>query len=255
MYPSLSIILPTFRESDNLRKLIPNIVSILGDQTTRKKYEIIVVDDDSQDGTEPLVRDLQDKGFPVSISVRKNERGLSSAVLHGFCKSDMEVCLVMDADFQHPPEVIPMFWKKFKNKNIRFVTGSREKNNAWPLHRQVISLIASSLALPLTRCSDPMTGIFAASRASVMQHMGEINPMGYKIALELIVKCKFPTGSVEEVPYQFGIRHIGESKLTGKVVVQYLFHLFHLYWHSYKNLVCVALVLIFTVMCITIPTW
>ena len=234
MNQSLAVIIPTYHEVENVRKLIPSIAQVIAKvPSTTIDFEIIIVDDNSQDGVEECISLMRKSGIPVSIIVRKHDRGLSSAVLRGIQSSQKDICLVMDADFQHPPNVIPRFWKMFQNEKINFVAGHRISSNEWPLHRKFISAVASSLAYPITSCNDPMTGLFAIKRQCVIDNLASISPVGYKIALELIVKCNFAKESLEEVSYEFGLRQYGESKLSGKVIFQYILHLSQLYTYQY----------------------
>uniref|UniRef100_A0A7S4PAG2 dolichyl-phosphate beta-D-mannosyltransferase n=1 Tax=Paramoeba aestuarina TaxID=180227 RepID=A0A7S4PAG2_9EUKA len=234
MNPSLTVILPTYKEAENLRKLIPELLLVWDQKVISKKpssFEIIVVDDDSNDGTEELVIDLKRKWKNISVIVRKTERGLSSAVLEGIKNSTKDICLVMDSDFQHPPDVIPPMFIRFLEPEVVFVAGKRKQNVEWPLHRRIMSSCASAVALPLSAnlCSDPMTGLFAVSRSTVFSQIGSISPMGFKIALEILIKCGITRNQCAEVEYQFGVRSLGESKLDHKVMVYYVLHLCSLY--------------------------
>lgn len=108
--------------------------------------------------------------------------------------------------------------------------GGNAIDKDWPLYRRIISSTARLMARPLTPLSDPMTGFFAIQRDAFTKHMAQVNPIGFKICLELYVKCGIK--SHVEVPIVFGVRTAGESKLTGKVIINYINHLLELYMHS-----------------------
>jgi dolichol-phosphate mannosyltransferase len=233
-----SVIVPTFREAGNLAPLAERLFAATGDSGLH--VEMIVVDDNSNDGTEDVVAELA-RRFPVRIVVRRNERGLSSAVIRGFEHARAERLVVMDADLQHPPERVPELVRRLGEDGCDFVIGTRYSGPGrivadWPWHRRLASKVASLLARPLTPLSDPMSGFFAIRRER-WQAAAAVNPIGYKIALELYVKarCRRPG----EVPIEFGIRQAGESKLTGKVLVHYLLHLVQLYRFRFPWLIWV----------------
>ncbi len=224
----LSIIVPTYHEVENIPTLINEISQAL-DRTTHP-YEVIVVDDNSQDGSEEAVALLGKEGHPVRIVTRTEERGLSSAVLRGFEEARGTYLLCMDADLSHPPAAIPRLIDALQRPETDFVIGSRYVPGAstdedWGLFRWFNSKIATLLARPLTSAKDPMAGFFALSRDTFIQ-ADALNPIGYKIGLELIVKCGCK--SVREVPIHFADRRFGESKLTIKEQLNYLKHLWRL---------------------------
>lgn len=221
-----SIIVPAYREAENLRPLVTRIGAAL----TGRAFEIIIVDDDSGDGTERLAAELSAQ-FPVRLIVRKDERGLSGAVLRGFEEARGDVLIVMDADLQHPAEVLPDFIAKFEDDSVEFVMGTRYSRGGeiaedWSLGRRLGSRGASLLALPLAPVSDPMSGFFALRR-SVWQRAENLDPIGYKIALELLVKSR--AARIEEVPIRFATRVAGESKASLAEMLRYLKHLRRLY--------------------------
>jgi dolichol-phosphate mannosyltransferase len=199
---NFSIIIPAYKEVGNLKPLIERISATL----KSKRFEIIVVDDNSRDGSEELVTKMSDS-YPARIIVRTTERGLSSAVLRGFqeAKGDLLVC--MDADLQHPPEKLGEMFEALEDSE--FVIGTRyagqdSVDKDWPLYRRVISSGARMLAMPLTPLSDPMTGFFGIKR-SVLDRGKNVSPIGFKICMELFVKCRVKKHA--EVPIYFGVRY------------------------------------------------
>ena len=228
MTPKLSIVVPTFREVRNLEALSLAIDTVLRKQAV--DYEVIFVDDDSKDGSEELGAQLAQR-LPVRMIVRRNEKGLATAVVHGLDAARGEFVLVMDADLSHPAERIPEMLTKLETGAHDFVLGSRyiaggSLDPSWTWFRHLNSKIATWLALPLARVRDPMSGFFAFRRAD-MPDRRILSPIGYKIGLELLVKGEFKKPG--EVPIHFADRVQGESKLSWKEQVRYLRHLRRLY--------------------------
>mmetsp|Transcript_26076 Transcript_26076/g.40801 ORF Transcript_26076/g.40801 Transcript_26076/m.40801 type:complete len:177 (+) Transcript_26076:235-765(+) len=148
----------------------------------------------------------------------------------------------MDGDLQHPPEKVPFFLKELTGGS-EYVLGTRygegfAVDKDWPWYRVVISKGARLLARPLTPLSDPMSGFFGMTKTALRRGKSNISPVGFKIALELYVKCGAPKHS--EVQIFFAKREAGQSKLTGKVMVYYVLHLAQLYWFRFPALVVVA---------------
>jgi len=225
---SVSIIVPTYNERDNIAPLVERIHRTLHDD----HHEIVFVDDDSRDGTADVAKSLMDK-FPVKVFVRKNERGLSSAVVYGLKQATSDFVVVMDADLQHPPETLaPMLAALQKNDLVvasRYTKGGSPGN--WPLTRRIISFVANLIALPLApRVKDRMSGFFGFRRTSV--NAEKLNALGWKIGLEIMVRGN--QRSVSEVPYTFERRVHGSSKLSRNIIFQYLRQAISLYFHKYR---------------------
>jgi dolichol-phosphate mannosyltransferase len=198
-------------------------------------YEILIVDDDSADGSEEKIRDISARGAPVRIIVRKGERGLSSAVLRGFSEARGTVLVCMDADLSHPPEKLPEMIAAIKSGEADFVLGSRyvaggSTEQGWGLFRWLNSKVATILARPFTNVADPMSGFFAISRGQ-FEGADPLNPVGYKIALELLVKSR--CRRVREVPIHFANRSLGESKLSFREQWKYIKHIKRLTDYKY----------------------
>ena len=251
MTVSFSIIVPAYKEQGNLEPLTKRVTAAM-EKTGRDRstFEIIIVEDNSRDGSEETVTALQGEGYPVAIIVRTKERGLSSAVLAGFAAAKSEFILCMDADLQHPPEYVPKMFEALAQPGIEYTLGTRYAagvaiDKDWPLHRRVVSWGARILARPLTPLSDPMSGFFALKKGVLNRGLSQVSPIGYKIALELFVKCR--VRNFNEVGFSFAARTIGESKLTGKVIVHYLKHLRTLYGFKFGFLFIVFLFLLVAV--------
>ncbi len=241
----VSIIVPAYREAPNIPILVERTFATMN--AAGLDSEMIIVDDDSRDGTAEVVQSLA-RHHPVRLLVRTDERGLSSAVLAGFQMAKFERFVVLDADLQHPPEAIPELVRKLDDPNCDFVVASRyvaagKVADTWPVHRRLASKLATLLARPLTSVSDPMSGFFALRR-STWDAADRLNPIGYKIALELFVKCRCRHPS--EVPIQFATRVAGTSKAGFAEGMRYLRHLVSLYWFRRRRLVVAAAAIIAT---------
>ncbi|MFN4242866.1 MAG: polyprenol monophosphomannose synthase [Tepidisphaerales bacterium] len=229
--PRVSVIVPTLREAENLAALAERLHAAMGTEP----YELVIVDDDSRDGTEEVCQRLAER-FPVRLLVRRPPRdGLSGAVLAGFDMARGDVLVVMDADLQHPPEQVPDLVAAVRS-GAAFALGSRYMHGGriegrWSPFRRLNSHVATLLARPFASgITDPMSGFFALPRSTLRQAR-RLTPLGYKIALELLCKCRvneLPGGLVER-PITFGQRHRGHSKLTFREQFRYLEHLSRLY--------------------------
>ncbi|QDT96133.1 Undecaprenyl-phosphate mannosyltransferase [Gimesia aquarii] len=227
--------MPTYCEAENLANLIPRITQVLNDSAI--SAEIIVVDDQSPDGTADLCQTLS-QSSPLHLITRENERGLSTAVIAGMDAASAEILMVMDADLSHPPETIPELYSALKNQQADFVIGSRYVNGGstdetWGWFRKFNSKIATWMARPFTTVKDPMAGFFALHRQDFLNAREILNPVGYKIGLELMVKCR--CRNIIEIPIHFTDRTQGSSKLSFKEQINYLKHLKRLFEFKYRN--------------------
>jgi dolichol-phosphate mannosyltransferase len=230
----VSVVVPALNEAGNLRALLERLDRAMGG----RDYEVLVVDDGSRDGTHELCIELQ-RAYPLRLLIRPEPTdGLSGAVLHGMARAHGEFLVVMDADLQHPPEQVPNLLAPLIHNDAEFVLGSRyvpggTTQQGWGLLRWANSKIATLLARPFSgRTRDPMSGFFALRRQTY-ERAGALNPIGYKVALELICKCG--VRQVCEVPIHFGLRGAGESKLTLTQQVHYLDHLSRLYDYCFPR--------------------
>lgn len=226
MTRTISLIIPTYNERDNITPLLKRLENALAGYS----YETIFIDDSSADGTAELAASLADK-YPVKVIVRKDKRGLASAVVDGLNHVSGEIIAVMDADLQHPPEVLPELVKEIES-GADIVIASRYVRGGscpgWNLRRRLISrgaIFLAHLLLPATRqVNDPVSGFFMFNKNAVAE--ARLKPLGYKILLELLMQGKFE--KIAEVPYTFGSRGGGESKLGVGQQVAYLRHIFSL---------------------------
>ena len=226
MNDTISIIIPTYNEKDNIAPLVARIHQALSGYN----YEILLVDDGSKDGTIEVASSLASR-YPIKVIVRQKERGLATAVVHGLKFATGEIIGVMDADLQHPPEVIPELLKALQG-GVDMVVASRYVEGGgcrhWGLSRKVISraaLMLSHLLLPATRqVKDPLSGFFMFRRQNIAP--AKLKPIGYKISLEIMLAGRFQR--VVEVPYVFEDRSAGKSKLRPQQQIDYLRHLLSL---------------------------
>jgi dolichol-phosphate mannosyltransferase len=229
---SLSIIVPTYQEAESLPLLLDRLQELRTGQSM--DLEVLIMDDNSRDGTSELIAT---RGLPwVKLVVRTSDRGLSPAVVDGLKLASKDNIVVMDADLSHPPEAIPTLLASLDQGN-EFVIGSRYVPGAstdenWGFFRWLNSKVATLMARPLTRVADPMSGFFAFRR-SLLANAQALNPIGYKIGLELLVKCNVRRAA--EVPIHFAQRAKGESKLTLQQQLKYIQHLRRLFLFRYPN--------------------
>lgn len=230
---AVSVVLPTYNESESLPVIIPRIAETL--QAAGIDGEVIVVDDNSPDGTAEIARGLAEQ-YPVRVHKRVTERGLATAVLAGFELSSAQVCVVMDADGSHPVEALPQMVRMILDDKADIVVGSRHVpgggSKDWPLWSQFKSKLAATLALGVTGMTDPTTG-FLAARRNLLERLN-LDPVGWKIVLEIVVKAA-PV-RVAEVPIIFIDRELGQSKQSLGVFGEYLAHLAKLYAYRYPAL-------------------
>lgn len=224
---TVSVILPTFREKDS----IPPMLCAL-DALGVPGLEVIVADDHSPDGTEAAaLKTAETLQTPVRVEQNPGVRGLAPSVVHGFSKAAGEILVCMDADGQHRPEDLPGLLAEFdRDPALSMVIGSRHVpgggfTEKWNLFRVMCSDGAAFAARFMLGISlkDPMSGFFAIRRDAFERVKPCLSPEGFKIMLELAFLLSL-TGHdrILEHPITFAMRKQGESKLSGRVIVQYL---------------------------------
>jgi len=223
-----SIVVPTYNEAGGIERLIATLDGVF--RKNGLDGEIIVVDDNSPDGTGAIVDSLADR-YPVRCLHRPGKMGLSSGVIDGwkFARPESEALGAMDGDFSHDAEIIPAMVRALEGGKYglaigsRYVAGGGIRN--WPLRRRITSLVAIALAKPLTRVNDITSGYFIIKREALAGV--ELDPIGFKIGLEVIAKAHY--GKATEVPYVFQDRTSGESKLNTGEITNYLRQLRRIY--------------------------
>jgi len=222
---SLSIVVPTYNECDRLETLVENACALFRQRGLAA--ELVVVDDNSPDGTGALADRLA-LDHPLRVIHRSGKLGLGTAVMDGFAAARSDVLGVMDADLSHPADVLPGMLAILQSTGSDMVIGSRyipgggSKN--WSPFRLLMSRVACLFALPVTPVRDATSGFFLVRREAV-EGVG-IAAGGFKICLELLVRGRIR--SVAEVPYVFVGRTAGESKMNFKEATGYLVQLWDL---------------------------
>jgi len=221
--PEISIVVPTFSESENIAQLHERIAACLANLN----WELIVVDDDSPDGTADIVRELAQRDCRVRCIQRLGRRGLSTAVVEGAMSSAAPVLAVMDADLQHDESILPVMLERLRAQDLDVVVGSRYMEGGstgeWQQSRRMISRIAGRLAQGLVPADlrDPMSGFFVVKAPLMRDAARRLSGYGYKILLDLFASAGRPL-RFAEVAYTFRPRTHGTSKLDTLVVWEYL---------------------------------
>jgi dolichol-phosphate mannosyltransferase len=224
----LAIILPTLNERDNLAPLVRRIEAALGSQG----WEVIVVDDNSADGTADAARELALSDRRVRAIQRIGRRGLASAAIEGMCATAAPFVAVMDADHQHDPALLPLMLAAVRDGTCDIAVASRfvEGGSAAGLSsetREKGSLLANRLARKVTgvELTDPMSGYFLLRSATTRATAPRLSGIGFKILLDLLATAEPPL-RVKEFPLAFAARATGESKLDRTVVFEFLVGLY-----------------------------
>ena len=225
MNPQVSIVIPTYNELDNIEALLEELRSVL-EGSGIKDYEVIVVDDDSPDGTWRVVERISREDSRVRLIRRVGVRGLGTAIVSGFNEARGDYVVVMDADFQHPPSLVPRLLSAALKSGASVVVASRYTRgggvSGWGLLRRIISLGALLLAwilVPESRGTrDPISGFFLVDRRSVS--LKGVRGLGYKVLLEVLALN--PGVKVVDVPYVFKPRRAGSSKLGVDDMILYV---------------------------------
>lgn len=232
----ISIIIPTYNESENIIKILHSIGEILPKNIPT---QAIVVDDNSPDGTGKIVEDYLKNvkkiaDYTIEIIHRKAKDGLGSAILKGIQQAKGDTIVVMDSDFSHPPQIIPKLIESIKKYQYDIVVASRYikggKIQGWSLKRKIISKSATLIAKKGLGIDtkDPMSGFFAFKR-NIIKGLN-IDAIGYKILLEILVKTK--NVNIKEIPYTFQDREFGSSKLSSGTIFDYCRSVWKLYRHG-----------------------
>lgn len=233
MTDPVDIIVPTFREAKN----IPTLIQRLGQVREQSGLDLRLwlIDDLSNDGSKQAV-EAAGRDWVVFHERLDEPRSLSLAVMCGFELTDGPWVLVMDGDLSHPPEMVPAMIERLQD-GAEFVIGSRFVKGGttdadWSMSRRLNSWLATTMARPLTTLKDPMSGFFALPR-EVLERAERLDPVGYKIGLEILVKCQ--PQRVDEVPIHFSERREGKSKLSLKVQLQYIGHVLKLIGWKWRH--------------------
>ncbi len=228
--PSLSLVVPTYNERDRLGDLVRAMFDAYA--AARVSGELVVVDDNSPDGTGALADRLAGE-YPIQVLHRAGKLGLGTAVIEGFNTATAPVVGVLDADLSHPPAIIPRMFAVMHHYRADLVIGSRYipggGTRNWEMSRLLMSKFACLLARGLTPVRDATSGLFLIRRE--LARGVRISAGGFKICLELLIRSQ--PGRVVEIPYVFVGRTAGESKMNLKEATGYLTQLRDL--HRYRR--------------------
>ncbi len=230
----LSVISPTYNEAENVGRLIAELEKIL--QAT--DYEILISDDDSPDLTWARVEEIGRRNPRVRALRRTSNRGLGPSVVDGFSSATGEAVACIDADLQHDPTILPQMLKELENGAdlvvaTRYMPGGGTTN--WGIIRRMGSWGCTKLAQVLlgVKLRDPLSGYFMMRRDDFLKIRDRLNVRGFKILLEIAAHMR--PHRLGEVPYTFGPRAQGESKLSNKIVLAYLSQVWRLYRQPRKT--------------------
>lgn len=218
----LGLVIPTLNEAGNIAAVLQRVR--VGLDPLGLNYDITVVDDDSRDGTAQVVQEIAGQDSQVKLLVRRGVRGLAGAVIYGWQHTDAELLAVMDADLQHPPELLAELVKAMQ-QGYDIAVASRyiadDAVKGWNPARRLISLLGTWVTLPLQkrniRIKDPLSGFFVVRRSCIAGI--PLHSQGFKILLEILVRGRIK--SAAEIPYRFGLRYAGKSKANVKVALDY----------------------------------
>ena len=222
--PELTVVLPTYNERDNL----PVVIDALREALQGLSWEVIVVDDDSPDGTGEAARALAERDTRIRVIRRIGRRGLSGACLEGFLASSSRFVAVMDADLQHDEALLPRMLEVMRSGEADLVVASRKVEGGdvglgLSAIRKAGSSLANSLAKRILKVdlSDPMSGFFMVRRESIDELAPKLSNQGFKVLLDIVASGK-GTLRIRELPFVFRQRRHGESKLDTLVTFDYL---------------------------------
>lgn len=224
-----TIVIPTYCEANNIKALIERIAAI---DFHDRQYEILVIDDNSQDGIVDIINELKLHYPWLRLIVRYQKPGLSESIVEGFIHASHAMIVIMDADLSHPPEKIPEMLSLLTDNEVDFVIGSRyvaggSCDPRWSLRRKLTSRFAAFISRKLLsiKVKDPLSGFLAIRKKTL--HAGDpLKPIGWKIGLEIMIKCRCK--NIREVPIHFAQRNHGSSKLNLKTAIDYLKHVLSL---------------------------
>jgi len=223
----LGLAIPTLNEAENVHPLLHRLSISLA--RVPIDYELIVVDDDSSDGTAEVARDYAKHDSRVRVFVRRGKRGLAGAVLYGWAQTHADLLGAIDADLQHPPELLPKLIEPVMDGNDIAIASRYLNHNEdnglgdWSKLRALISRAGTLVTAPLQKqkkinVKDPLSGFFVVRRECIEGL--DLQPEGFKILLEILVRGRVQRPA--EVPFHFGLRHAGKSKANFKVAFAYL---------------------------------
>jgi len=221
--PQLSVVVPTFNECDNVTVLYRRLDATLTDVA----WEVVFVDDNSPDGTWEVVRGLAQKDARVRCIRRIGRRGLSGACIEGILAASAPYAAVIDADLQHDETQLPKMVGLLQSGAAELVVGSRYieggSADSFDKGRAGVSALATEVARRVLKVqiADPMSGFFMIRRDRFEQLAPQLSTQGFKILLDIVATAQGRLRTIE-VPFTFGTRQHGESKLDSMVALDFL---------------------------------
>ena len=216
------IIIPTYNERDNIQKLIPILMEL------DLSLSILVVDDNSPDGTGKLVNDMSEQNDRIQVLHRPSKLGLGSAYIAGFkhaIQQDVDCIFEMDADFSHDPNMIPEFLEKLETCDVvigsRYISGINVVN--WPMSRLLLSYFANFYTRIITGMSiQDATGGFKCFKREVLEQidLDQVRSDGYAFQIEMNFRCWRKGFRICEIPIIFVDRHSGTSKMSRRIIYE-----------------------------------
>lgn len=234
------IIIPTYNEKENVVNIVPTVLNL------DSRFHVLVVDDNSPDGTADEVRKMQNEfNGRLFLEVRSGKSGLGTAYLHGFkwaLERQYELIVEMDADFSHRPEDLLKLIAEAEKKEADVIVGSRYvrggKVENWPLNRLILSFGASIYVRMITWMwvKDPTAG-FVCYRKKVLEalDLDNIEFIGYAFQIEMKFKSRLLGFKIVEVPITFVERKVGDSKMSSGIIKEAVFGVIKLKWDSLRN--------------------
>ncbi|HET9409325.1 MAG TPA: polyprenol monophosphomannose synthase [Candidatus Sulfotelmatobacter sp.] len=222
--PELTIVIPTYNERENVAPLLQKVRAAL----PGTRWEVIFVDDNSPDGTADAIRAAGAEDSRIRLIQRFGKRGLSSACIEGMRQSRSRHIGVMDADLQHDERVLPAMLQEIRSGRLDMVVASRVAHGGsmgkFALHRRLLSKLGTKISRLVSRSdvTDAMSGFFVVDRRFFLEVADSLTGTGFKILLDLLASSTRPV-RVTEVPYEFGVRQHGKSKLAVRVELAYLY--------------------------------
>jgi dolichol-phosphate mannosyltransferase len=219
----LAVIVPTFNEAAN----VPILVARLNAALAGLRWEVVFVDDDSPDGTAAVVRELAAADVRVRLVQRVGRRGLSGACIEGMLATTAPYAAIMDADLQHDERLLADMLQTLQSEDLDIVVGSRHVAGGslgdWGEDRQLASRIATRLSALVLKADlkDPMSGFFMLRRELIDEVVRDLSGIGFKILLDIFITARRPL-RFRELPYTFGTRLAGSSKLDSMVATEYI---------------------------------
>ena len=232
MHFDLTVIIPTFNEEENIEKMVLTVDGIC--KTHDIYEEILVADDSSQDNTISIVkRMMADRPF-LHLLIRTQNPGLSPSLYDGINNAQSDLVQCLDCDFSHPPEKIPVFYSLLKNDGFDMVIGSRDIKGGevinWPLLRRVLSSGAALLSrLLIPHIKDSGSGFFAINRSIL--NATSLSPRGFRMGFEILGKARWMR--VQEIPIIFKDRELGQSKLKGRIIYDFLIQCGSIFYYNF----------------------